>query len=79
MFNSVDNTNQSYQAMLGRAQGLLGQSAAAQAYLQPELIAFGETDLLSWLDQEPRLAKYQQFLHNLFRLQPMSVPVKSKP
>jgi oligoendopeptidase F len=53
----------------GRAQGLLGQVRAALAFSQPELLAIGQDTLKTWIEQEPKLAVYEQYLDNLFRLQ----------
>lgn len=55
-----------------RRQGVFGALAAdfgaAVAFAQPQLLSLGE-QLLEWAAQEPRLAQYQHYLHNLLRLQ----------
>lgn len=53
----------------GRAQGLMGQYAAAQAFLDPALLAIGETTLKAWIRSEPRLADASHYVADLFRQQ----------
>jgi len=66
---SVDTTNQAASAMQSRAQGMLGQVAAAAAFLNPGLLAIGEETLGQWMQAEPRLARYGHFFENVFRTQ----------
>ena len=65
----VETTNQKAAAMAGKAQGMGGQVRAAVSFLDPELIALGESKLNQWMKDEPRLAIYKQYAHNLFRKQ----------
>ncbi|UYN89852.1 MAG: oligoendopeptidase F family protein [Anaerolineales bacterium] len=55
-----------------RRQGLFGaldaEFDATVAFALPQMLAVGE-QLLDWAQQEPRLAKYRHYLHNLLRLQ----------
>ena len=66
---SVDTTDQAASAMQSQAQGMYGQVAAAAAFLNPELLSLGEDQVRKWISDEPRLAGYGQFAHNLFRTQ----------
>jgi len=67
MDNAVDTNNQPAAKRLGRAQGLRGQLRTAAAFIDPELLAIGETTLQRWLADEPRLAFLGHYVHNLFR------------
>jgi oligoendopeptidase F len=69
MSSAVDTTDVQAVGMLGQAGGLYGQTMAALAFLDPELLAIGRETLDQWLTQEPRLAVYGQYVDNLFRLQ----------
>ena len=64
---SVDTTDQKAAAMNGKAQGMYGQTLAAAAFLNPEVLAIGQKKLKKWTKDEPRLAVYEQFFNNLFR------------
>jgi oligoendopeptidase F len=66
---SVDTTDQEAAAMQDRAQSAFGQLSAAAAYITPELLSIGKMKLDEWLKQEPRLAVYEHYVHNLFRIQ----------
>jgi oligoendopeptidase F len=69
MSHNVDTTDQAATRMLGRAQGLFGQVAAALAYFDPELLAIGREKLEQWLKAEPRLADFAHYVDDLFRRQ----------
>jgi len=64
---SVETTNQEAVARIGRAQGLFGQVLAAIAFIEPELLELGQDRLLEWSDEEPALAQYGHYFHDLFR------------
>src|SRR5258708_6741663 len=69
MSASVETTNQAAQAMEGRASSVAGRFAASASFLDPELLAIGRDTLRQWMQQEPRLAVYNHYVDNLFRLQ----------
>jgi len=69
MSSRVDMTNQEAAAMFGRAQGLFGQTQAAIAFFDPEMLSVGETTLRAWLKEEPRLTIYEHYISDLFRKQ----------
>jgi len=56
-------------AMTGKANGIFAQSMASMSFLDPELIAIGQSQLNQWVASEPRLAHYAQYIDNLFRRQ----------
>lgn len=62
---SVDTNNQETAARQDQARSLFGQTAAATAFLEPELLAIGFDTLGQWLAQEPRLAPYDHYLDRL--------------
>jgi oligoendopeptidase F len=66
---SVDTTDQEAIAMAGKARSLQSQVAAASSFINPELLAIEAETLLQWAETEPRLAVYQHFFANLFRVQ----------
>jgi len=65
----VDTTNAAAAARYGRAQGLAGQFAAATAFIEPELLSIGQGTLQAWMQAEPALAIYGQYVADLFRKQ----------
>ena len=69
MANAVDANDEEASAMLDKARSIVGQLAAASAFMDPELIAIGQETLKQWLQEEPRLAILEQYLDNLFRRQ----------
>ncbi|HNB37498.1 MAG TPA: oligoendopeptidase F [Anaerolineales bacterium] len=66
---AVDTTNQASAAMVGKAQGMFGQVAAAVSFLNPELLQIGQDKLDEWMTQNKKLASYRQSFHDLFRQQ----------
>jgi len=69
MSHYVDTTDQEAVERFSKAQGLYGQTLAAMAFLDPELLSIGEETLQGWIDSEPRLAIYKHYIRNLFRKQ----------
>ena len=69
MAYAVNTNDQAAAKRNGRIQGLAGQAMAAAAFLDPELLAIGETTLRGWLAEEPRLAYLGHYVDNLFRKQ----------
>ena len=74
MRRDEDNSKSKYQDMTDRITGLYYQSAAATAFLSPEIAAIAEGTLRSWLKEEPGLAPYRQQLENLMRTRPHILP-----
>lgn len=69
MEHAVDMNDSWAAAADGRSQGLMGHAMATIAFLNPELLAIGEETLRAWIEQEPRLAFMEHFIHDLFRQQ----------
>lgn len=69
MSHAVDTTDQAAAGRYGQSQAAFGQAIASVAFLDPELIAIGQTTLNQWLKDEPRLALYQHYVDDLFRRQ----------
>ena len=67
--SAVDTTDQEAAGMQGKAASMLGQVAAAVAFIAPELISIGRDQLDTWLKHEPELAIYAHSLDDLFRRQ----------
>jgi oligoendopeptidase F len=66
---AVDTTNQAAGAMVGKAQGMYGQVAAAVSFLNPELLKIGRKKLTVWMKENKKLAVYEQAFDDLFRQQ----------
>ena len=66
---AVETTNQQAGGLLGKAQGIYGQVAAAIAYLQPEILEIGKDKLDEWISQSEKLAVYRHNFEDLFRQQ----------
>jgi oligoendopeptidase F len=64
-----DVTDQGAAGAYSRAQGLYGNTLAAVAFFDPELLAIGEPKLRSWIEAEPRLAIMAHYIEDLFRKQ----------
>lgn len=64
---SVDVANQDAAARAGQGRGLMSQAFTAAAFIEPELMAIGFDTLYNWLDEEPALAIYRQYLEDLER------------
>jgi len=69
MFYTVDTGDQTAAAKHDRAVGLFTRSIGAAAFADPELLGIGRPTLDSWINNEPRLAPYAQYVDQLFRLQ----------
>lgn len=66
---AVDTTNQASAAMVGKAQSMFGQIAAATSFLNPELLKIGKEQLNIWMKENSKLAVYKQNFDDLFRQQ----------
>ncbi len=66
---NVDMSNQESSAAIGKAQGLYGKVLGAFSHIEPEVIAIGREKVLSWVGEEGRLAPYEHYFDNLFRMQ----------
>jgi oligoendopeptidase F len=66
---SVDVSDQAASARAGQARSLMAEAASAGAFIEPELIAIGFDTLYSWLEEEPGLKIYRQYLDDLERKQ----------
>jgi oligoendopeptidase F len=69
MESNVDAMNQDAVAMDSKGNGLFGRAISATSFVDPELLAIGQTTLDQWLRENPRLTIYKHYLDNLFRLQ----------
>ncbi len=74
MRRDEDNSLSRYQEMTDRITGLYYQSAAATAFLSPEIAAIDEDKLRAWLAKDPQLAPFRQQLENLLRTRPHILP-----
>lgn len=66
---AVDTTDQQAAGMRGRAQGIYGQVLSVVSFLQPEILAIGQTKLAEWMNQTEKLAAYRHSFDDLFRKQ----------
>lgn len=67
MHRDTDNASSDYQALTTRTTSLLSEAAAAQSFIEPELLALEPEKLLEALEITPALAKYKFFIANLLR------------
>jgi oligoendopeptidase F len=74
MRRDEDNACTRYQSMTDRITGLYYETAAATAFISPEISAISAEQLLAWLDETPGLAPYRQMLYNLLRLRAHILP-----
>lgn len=67
MRKDEDNANSTYQALLDRSIGLWSQCATSAAFLTPEILTMSEETLAQFLEQEPGLQLYKQYIDQLRR------------
>lgn len=68
MRGACDTGDEEAQSLTGRAGSLAGRYAEAVAFLEPELLALGESTLALWRRENAELAAFGHWLDNLFRL-----------
>ena len=66
---AVDTTDQVAAGMQSQAGSMFGQVASAAAFIRPELLSIGRTQLDEWMKQNSKLAIYGHFFNDLFRKQ----------
>lgn len=67
MRRDEDNSNEKYQAMTDRIQGVLAKVSASMSFFTPELLESSENTILGYLEDAPGLAMYRYYLVSLFR------------
>ncbi len=61
-----NSANAKYQALVGKTEGLLAETGAATAFIEPEILAM-PADVLAACRREPALAEYSFYFDNLIR------------
>ncbi|GAB4515860.1 MAG: oligoendopeptidase F [Anaerolineae bacterium] len=69
MSAAVDSNDKEAAIMQSKVTGMYGQTMAALAFSQPEILAIGRDTLETWMQQETRLGLMRQYVDNLFRQQ----------
>jgi oligoendopeptidase F len=69
MSSAVDAEDQQAAAMNSKASSALAQVSAATSFLDPELLAIGETKLRGWLNEDERIQLFEHYFDDLFRKQ----------
>ena len=69
MSSAVDTADQAGAAMISKAMSALAQVGAASSFVDPELLAIGETKLRQWVNEDARLKLYEHYINDLFRKQ----------
>ncbi|MBP6177228.1 MAG: oligoendopeptidase F [Anaerolineales bacterium] len=69
MSSAVDTSDQKGAAISGKAMSALAQVGAATSFIDPELLAIGETKLRQWLADDPRMKSFEHYINDLFRKQ----------
>jgi oligoendopeptidase F len=69
MHQACDTSDMGAAAMAGQAGALFGQVFGAISFADPELLTIGQDKLNHWIHSEPRLAKMQHYVDDLFRKQ----------
>lgn len=69
MSQAVETTDPEAMSMSAQAGSLLSQIGAALSFSTPEMLSIGEAVINTWVKNEPRLAEYGHFFHDLFRQQ----------
>lgn len=66
---SVDGTDGEARTLVGQAGSIYGQFQGVVSFTDPELIAIGRETLSAWAQEDARLAEYDHYIDNLFRVQ----------
>lgn len=66
---SVDTTDEQATGMQGKARHMYGKVSASVAYMQPEILEIGQTQLDAWMSQNKDLELYRHSIEDLFRRQ----------
>lgn len=61
-----NSANAKYQALVGKTEGLLAETSAATAFIEPEILAMSD-DALAAFRREQSLAEYSFYFDNLIR------------
>ncbi len=69
MSQACETTDQEAIGMVGEAGSLAAQFGALASFAVPEILAIGEAVLNGWVQNEPRLAPFAHYFHDLFRQQ----------
>ena len=67
--SAVDTADQQGVSMISKAMSVLAQVGAATSFVDPELLAIGETKLRQWLKDDLRMTMYEHYFNDLFRKQ----------
>jgi oligoendopeptidase F len=65
----VNSKDQQAAKDLGRARAVFGKTAAAVAFIDPELLSIGHDTLKQWMEDEPQMRTYEHYINDLFRKQ----------
>ena len=69
MAYAVETTSAEAVARYGRARAAAAQVGAAMAFVDPEVLAVGRSQLAEWVATEPALVSYEHYIDDLFRLE----------
>src|SRR6185503_18204423 len=69
MSSAVNTADQLGAAMSGTAMSALAQVSATTSFVDPELLAIGESKLRQWVNDDPRMKMYEAYFNDLFRKQ----------
>jgi len=67
MRRDEDNTNSAAQAMADRAISLANRAASATSFIEPEILAIPQDQLMAFMQSEPGLALYKHHLDEITR------------
>ncbi|MES3517764.1 MAG: oligoendopeptidase F, partial [Natronomonas sp.] len=67
MRRDEDTTNDTYQALLARAQSLAADARSAGSFLEPELQAADRERIEGFLEDDPELSTYEHYVEDVFR------------
>ena len=68
MRRDEDTREDTYQALLARAQSLSSEASSAASFLEPELQALDRADIDAMADAEPELAVYDHYFDDVLRM-----------
>ncbi|MGI6067047.1 MAG: oligoendopeptidase F [Bacillota bacterium] len=78
MRKDEDNTNSKYQGMKDRAGSLMVKLAEVLAFVQPEILALEPQKLEEFIQSEPGLDVYKNYLEEIIRMKPHTLSVREE-
>lgn len=74
----ADNSNQTYQSIVGQAESILAEFSNTISFIEPEILTLSETKINAWLNNYSPLKKYAHNLCDLIRQSEHILPAREE-